>query len=405
MSTRRAISASVALLIANAAFAVAQTESPTELRIPLGTGVSVTPAVYYFAGYDTNLIRTSTGGPGQENYFAPQIEGWLDRGRAHVNFQNAVSYQTGGGTSTWNHFNSVQFHTEGGLFGVSGVASHRNHYAPPTDFVGFELGIRSRRIENTFEGDFHVQPVGHRFSATLTAKRLGLRYDADQRFRTSSLQFNLNRDTTIWSTKVGWAATPLTSFTASVDFTDDKFLFVRGNDGRGRTAMFGLQTKPLGMLTAMAQVGQLTYTDLNGHSATVPTFDVTTALSRGQSVLTINGSRNITFSFNAGTGFYVQTGVDSYLSLKLGESLEPFFRHKWRRLQPRNPIASDEAFNGLQQIKAGIAYRLGQIRIGPSIEKYSYNGPGGFAGWRGVVFFTFGSDRIVRMDRPLLDEW
>jgi hypothetical protein len=405
MGTKCTMLASVAWLLSNAAVAFAQTELPPEGRFPLATGLSVTPAIYYFSGYDTDMLRTSNGVPGEENYLAPQLEGWLDRGRAHVYFQSAISYQTGGGAKTWNTFNSTQFRSDGGLFGIRALASHSNHYAPPTDFVGFELGIRSRRVENTFEGEFRFQPIGHRFNAGVTAKRLGLRYDADQRFLGSSLQFNLNRDTTVVSTKVGWALTPLTSLTASVDFTRDRFLFVPGSDGRGRTTMFGIETRPLGMMTAIAQWGQLTYTDLHGHSATVPTFDVITALSRGQSVLTVDASRNITFSFNAGTGFYVQTGVDSYLSLKLGDSLEPFVRHQWRHLEPRDPLGNDEAFAGVQRLKVGVAYRLGQLRIGPSIEKYSYNGPGPFAGWRAVAFLTVGSDRIIRMDRPLLDEW
>jgi hypothetical protein len=122
-------------------------------------------------------------------------------------------------------------------------------------------------------------------------------------------------------------------------------------------------------------------------------------------VLTINATRSITFSFNAGTGFYVQTGLDSYLSLKVGQWLEPYVREQWRRLTPQDAIASEGAFTGAQRLKGGFAFRFGQLRIGPEIEKYTYSGPGAFAGWRGVLFLVFGSERIVRMDRPLVDEW
>jgi hypothetical protein len=288
---------------------------------------------------------------------------------------------------------------------VRGLVSNRNHYAPPTDFVGFELGIRSRRIENTFEGEFGLAPIGHRLRASVTAKRAALRYNADQRFEESSLHFNLNRDNTIVSTQVGWAVSPLTSVTAEVDVSRDKFLYVPGQNGRGTAMMLGVETKPLGMMTAIAQWGQLSYTDLNGHSATVPTFSGVVALSRGQSLLTVNASRNITFSFNAGTGFYVQSGLDSYLSLKVGQSLEPYIREQWRLLKPQGALASEGAFTGAQRLKGGLAFRIGQLRIGPEVERYTYSGPGAFAGWRGVVFMVFGSDRIVRMDRPVADEW
>jgi hypothetical protein len=405
MGTERTTMASLALILSYAAVAFAQIETPPEGRIPVATGLSVTPAVYYFAGYDTDLIRTQGGRPGQENYVAPQIEGWLDRGRIHASFVNALSYQTGGGTSSWNHFNSAQFHSDGGLFRVRGLVSNRNHYAPPTDFVGFELGIRSRRIENTFEGEFGLAPIGHRLRASVTAKRAALRYNADQRFEESSLHFNLNRDNTIVSTQGGWVVSPLTSVTAEVDVSRDKFLYVPGQNGRGTAMMLGVETKPLGMMTAIAQWGQLSYTDLNGHSATVPTFSGVVALSRGQSLLTVNASRNITFSFNAGTGFYVQSGLDSYLSLKVGQSLEPYIREQWRLLKPQGALASEGAFTGAQRLKGGLAFRIGQLRIGPEVERYTYSGPGAFAGWRGVVFMVFGSDRIVRMDRPVADEW
>jgi hypothetical protein len=405
MAIKRLIVASVSLaLLARTSSAFAQSELPAEARIPLAPGLSVTPAVYTFRGYDTDADRTSTGNPGVENYFAPQIEGWLERGRLQGNFQSAASYQTGGGAKTWNRFNFAQVNSDGGLFGFRGLASHRNHYAPPTDFVGFELGIRSRRVENTFEGEFRLQPVGHRWSASVTASRLGLRYDADQRFRGSSLQFNLNRDTSIEGATVGWAATPLTTLTAAVNFKSDHFLYVDGSDGHGRTVMFGVETKPLGIVTGSAQWGQLTYTDANGWSLTVPSFEVALAVGRGQSTLIVNGSREIVFSFNAGTGFYLETGVDTYWAAKLGKSLEPFVRYQLRRLQPTDPAAGD-AFTGAQRIKAGLAYRLGLIRVGPNVEKYDYRGPGGTAGWRVTAFVVLGSERIVRMDRPLADDW
>ena len=403
MGLKRLMRASVSLaLLARASAAYAQSELPAGL-IPIAPGLSVTPALYSFRGYDTNATRTPSGVPGVENYFAPQIEAWLDRGRLRGNFQSAISYQTGGGAQTWNRFSAAQLRSDGGLFGLHGLASHRNHYAPPTDFVGFELGIRSRRVENTFEGEFRLQPAGHRLSASVTATRLGLRYDADQRFRESSLQFNLNRDTTIEGVKVGWAATPLTTLTAAVTFKSDHFLHVQGSDGHGRSVMFGAETRPLGIITGSAQFGQLTYTDSLGRSFTVPSFDAGLAVGRGQSTLIVNGSREIVFSFNAGTGFYLQTGLDTYSSMKFGESLEPFVRYQLRRLQPTDQ--SGGAFTGMQRIKAGLAYRLGQIRVGPNVEKYDYSGPGGAAGWRVTAFVVFGSQRIVRMDLPLIDDW
>ena len=122
------------------------------------------------------------------------------------------------------------------------------------------------------------------------------------------------------------------------------------------------------------------------------------------STLTVNGSREVNFSFNAGTGFFLQTGLDTFLSMKLGESLEPYVRHQLRRVGSED-LTADHAFTGVQRLKAGLAYRMGQTRFGPEVEKYEYGGPGGFAGWRTIFFVTIGSDSILRLDRPLIGEW
>src|SRR5262245_35014609 len=396
------VSLSVAVLSSSAAV-FAQSESAPEGRFPVWPGLSVTPAVYFFTGYDTDSLRTATGGPSGEYYFAPQIEGWLDRGRVAIDFQDAISHQASGGARVWNSFHSAQVRSNGALFGVRGQFSHRNQYAPPTDFIGFEIGIRSRRIENTYEGEFRVQPVGHRVNAVFTAKRLGLRYDADERFRGSMLQFNLNRDTTIGSAQVGWAVTPLTSLSAAVNFNTDRFLFLKGANGRGRSVLFGVETRPLGMMTATAKWGQLTYTDLgSGRTATIPTFDTALILSRGRSILELLGTREIGFSFEG--GYYLQTGLDTYLSMKFGKAFEPFVRNQWRRIAPQDSLGGGPS-GEISKTKVGLAYRIGQLRIGPVAERYIYTGAGAFAGWHGMVFAILGSDNIVRMERPLIDSW
>ena len=46
----------------------------------------------FVAGHDTNAIRTNTGTPASEFYVVPQVEGWLGRGRARLNFASAVEF-------------------------------------------------------------------------------------------------------------------------------------------------------------------------------------------------------------------------------------------------------------------------------------------------------------------------
>jgi hypothetical protein len=397
--------ATIGLIVSvNAATADAQPEP--EGRFPLGSLVSVTPGFVFVTGYDTNLKRTGDGEPGYEYYLVPQVEGWVGRGRARLNFVAAVEYSDQAGSTTWNNLGVVRLDAGSGQTAARVVASHRNAYAPPSDFVGFELGIKSRRVENAFEGYLTVQ-TGGRWEARGLARFMQLRYDADAQYEGVSLQDDLNRDTLEFGGSLGLAITPLTSAVGTVEFSQDRFIYSPDRDGNGYSVVGGVQFQPLALLTGRAQAGYMRYeTVLLGQVWDGPTYTVALTLNRAPYFLEVTSGRSIDFSFDPSRGFYVTTGIDVYGTMLLGGDWDVFGRWSSRRLSPQGPRAEDEPFRGIGLGKAGLAYRIGlYTKVGTEVERYSYGGPGGFDGVRATVFLTYGSDRFQRLDRPLPGEF
>ncbi len=377
-----------------------------EGRFQVGSHLSVTPAIAFVTGHDSNFIRTTNGEPANEYYIVPQIEGWLGRGRVRVNFGTAVEYNKESGNGVWNRYYFGRLDMGTGRVFVNAFGSHRNHYAPPTDFVGFELGIKSRRVENMFEANVGYRPGG-RVSFGAVARKAQLRYDAAEQFEGNSLQFNLNRDSDSFGGSVAMAITPLTSAAASLEATRDRFLFASERDGNGYRALGGVQFQPIALLNGRAQVGFMRYTTLQTRDVYGgPTYYLGVTLDRGPILLDVSGSRVIDFSFDPSRGFYVSTGLDVYSVVQLGRVWDVFARGSWRQLSPQGPISAEQPFRGIELYKGGLAYRLGQrTRVGTEGERYIYGGPGGIDGVRVTVFVTYGSNRLQRLDRPLPGEF
>jgi hypothetical protein len=397
--------------------ALAQTPGPLpvqEGRIPVGEAFSITPAFVFVAGHDTNAIRTNTGTPAQEFYGVPQLEGWLGRGRTRLNFASAVELSQQQGQQngvqdvrvrTVNQYYVARLDVGGPRIAFQAVGGWRNHYAPPTDFVGFELGIKSRRIETESGAQVSVRPGGR--VSLIGLVNLGrLRYDAEEVFEGSSLQQNLNRNITLYGGEMQIAVTPLTSLGASVQYFTDRFLYASERDGNGLRAMAGATFQPLALIAGRADFGYMKYkairvgTDYGG-----PAYNVGLSFTRAPFFFDVSGRRTIEFSFDPSQGFYVSDGIDFFGTIALGNRArwEMFGRAQVRSMEPRGPLATREPFRGLELYKGGLVRRFGDIlRIGADIERYVTGGPGGFDGVRSTIFMILGgSTRLQRLDRPL----
>ncbi len=376
-------------------------------RYLFGSSLSLTPALSMVVGRDTNAIRTDTGSAAGEVYMVPQVEGWLGRGRVRLNFANAVEFsrqQTAGklgGATVLNQYHVARIDAGGARVALQTVGGYRDHYAPPTDFVGFQQGLKSRRIERELGATVAVTPGG-RLSYRGQINRTGLRYDADERFRGASLEQNLNRDTTLFGAEAQLALTPLSSISMSVSGYRDRFLQAPERDGNGLRALIGGAFSPRALLSGRAEVGYLQYETVRGRARYGgPAYNLGLSFARAPLFLDVSGRRSIDFSFDPSQGFYVSNGLDVFSLLSLG-AWEAFGRASFRGLSPRGPTAAREPFRVIEGYKTGIVRRFAlATRIGADVERYVTGGVGGFSGVRTTLFLTYGSTRLQRLDRPL----
>jgi len=383
-------------------------EGAPEGRYLLGSSLSVTPAVSMVVGRDTNAIRTDTGTAASEVYVVPQVEGWLGRGRVRLNFANAVEFSRQqkaaglGGTGNWNQYHGARLDVGGPRLALQGVGGYRDHYAPPTDFVGFEQGLKSRRKERELGASLMLKPGG-RVSYRANVNRSELRYDADVRFQGASLEQNLNRNITLFAGEAQLALTPLSSAMVSVSTYRDRFLFASDRDGNGIRALVGGEFSPRALLSGRAEVGYLRYVTVRSKVRYGgPAYNLGLSFAKAPVFLDVSGRRSIEFSFDPGQGFYVSNGLDVFSVLTLGAAWEGFGRASVRGLSPRGPLATREPFRAIETYKAGLVRRFGlTTRIGADVERYVTGGRGGFSGVRATMFLIYGSTRLQRLDRPL----
>lgn len=381
-------------------------------RYLLGDAFSFTPALVVVAGRDSNAIRTNGGTAAGEVYVVPQVEGWLGRGKLRLNFADAFevsSQQTATLSGTpgetkgqLNQYHIVRVGTVGPRLTLEGRASHRNHYAPPTDFVGFELGIKSRRIEQTFGADAAVTPGGRlQYKGRLETSRL--RYDADARFQGASLEKNLNRNLTNFGGEVDLAITPMSSASISVTGFRDRFLFAPDRDGDGIYVMGGAAFSPRALIAGRAEAGYLGYKVVQtGTRYGGPAYNLGLSFSRSPIFIDVSGRRYIEYSFDPGQGFFVSNGIDAFSTLSAGSAWELFGRAVVRQLSPKGNLALDQPARRIDSFKTGLVRKFGRAtKIGVDVEKYKTGGPGGFQGLRTTLFFIYGSTRLQRLDRPL----
>ena len=306
----------LAVLTARSVYAQPPPE-PEEGRLHLGESVSITPAMSLVAGYDTNLIRTDTGEGGQDIHVVPQLEGWIGRGRIRLYIVSAFEYgdqETAG--SQFNHFNSARFTSDGPRVSFAAQASHRNHYAPPTDYVGFEIGLKSRRIEDNLEGSVGLSPGG-RVNFSVIGRYGQLRYDADAVYQGVSLQDSLNRNLTSFEGVAQMVLTPMSSLQVSGGPFYDRFINAPERDGNGYRAYVGGQFNPRALVSGRALVGLMHFeTQSTGRTYTGPTYNIGLTTSKGPVLIDVTGSRIVDYSFDNTQGFYISSSLDTFIGVR-----------------------------------------------------------------------------------------
>jgi hypothetical protein len=371
--------------------------------------LGLTPGFWMTVGHDSNATREQVSFDDYEGIFVPQLESWLRVGRARIIGVSALEvlrYREQKDSGTLNHFNSASLVVPNARVSPSLTYSHRDHYARPT---GFEIGRKSRRVEDTIEGSLGVD-LASRFTIAASGRQLRIRYDADAIYQASSLREKLNRNTDSATVSLGYKLTPLTRVFAGADYVRDRFELSPDRDGDGYRTYGGVEFDPQAFLSGAAMIGRRTFTSPTSGSPSFSGMFASAQLAyanQDRTRLVVGIDRDLAFSFNTNLSYYVLNSMDVGLTQRISSRLSlaaTYARHTLGYNALTGPV--DKNPDARQQsVTGGLSFRVGTLtRVGVDVDHTRRLGGESWNATRVVAFFAYGTDRLQRLDRPLPGE-
>lgn len=388
----------------------AQAQEPdpmAEARVRLGS-FAFTPAVFVTGGYDSNITRTSDGEGDWELVTSPQIDAWLALGRALLNINSAVELTNHQKDPpvTFNYFNGVSLTVPGGVLKPTVSYSNINLYARPT---GFEIGERSRRVENSAGARLDWQ-VGSRTTLSADVSWLKLDWDGAAEYQGSNLQEFLNRTITTGLLSAGSQLTPLTSVFAAARVTRDRFEFSPERDGESLDLLGGVTLASPALISGTGVIG---FRHAQARTSGAQDYNGLVYIGQFRYVresrtrLLVDLDRQPTYSYTESLGYYLLTSTSAAYIQSISQDWETSVFGGYHFLDYR--LAGLPAGEGTTtrrtDLGGGVSRRVGAFtRVGVNYSYIMSRGADRYDAWRAVMYIVYGSDKLKRLDRPLPDE-
>lgn len=368
--------------------------------------LSFTPSTLALIGHDTNMMR-AVGAPASGEVFdVAQVEAWWKPGRYRVSGVAAFEYERelrNAQIGTYNNAQELYAYTLTGRIRPSFTFSRHNHFAPPTDFAGFELGLKSRRIETQSEGNLSTL-VGARTRLVGTVRGNSIGYDADARYQDVSLQENLNRRGRYAGVSLEHSLTAQTVVFEMVEVGHEHYIRTPLRDGRASSFGVGVRAQATALLSGSVFIGRRMY---SSKTSTLDNFQglnwqANLAFTRPRYNVLLDARRDYYASYSVGLGRYSSTGGSIYASAHISTRVDAYATASRYSLQygANAPgTAGRYASNG-----AGVVYRFTRVLLGATSEFYDQRGGGAIHGQRFTTYVQVGGGRIRRLDRPLPGE-
>lgn len=407
LTRRLAFVCAICLALCRAAAAQPLTlDTPDERgAFSIGT-LSFTPGTLALVGHDTNMMRAVGAPPSGEVFDVAQVEAWWKPGRYRVSGVAAFEYERelrDSRTGTYNNAQELNVFALTGRIRPSFTFSRHNHFAPPTDFSGFELGLKSRRIETQSEGNLSTL-VGARTRLVGSARLAGISYDADARYQNVSLQDNLNRLGRYGALSLEHSLTAQTVVFELVEVGHDHYARTPLRDGRASFVGIGVRAQATAILSGSAFIGRRVY---SSKTSALDNFQglnwqANLAFSRPRYNVFLDARRDYYASYSAGLGRYVSTGGSLYASGHVSTRFDVYATTSRYGLD--YAVRVPGAASRYQSNGAGIVYHFARALVGATSEFYAQRGGGALHGQRFTTYVQIGGGRIRRLDRPLPGE-
>jgi hypothetical protein len=306
-------------LLATVAAARAQQQAPTE-ETPPAWLVWRPSLALTGAGYDSNVLNEEAVPRG--DFFAAAAAGLAPIWHPGIFTLSADT------TLSYTYFR--RFVQERGVDAtVAGhveapVAMARLHadgaYMNVRQRLNFEVDQRARRSQADVRAGIDV-PAGGHTTASVEVHRTELTF-ADQNSSSFELRQTLNRTERGGSAALEFAATPLTTIAMTGDLTSHRFELAPDRDGQRASVGAGVIFAPDALIAGRASVSWQRVTVENAaiqaFRGTAASVDLSTRIGSATRI-GAGGGRDVVFSSDAVSPYYVQNGARVSLTQGLGD--------------------------------------------------------------------------------------
>ena len=386
----------------------AQTGDPVSAaRLRLGP-VGITPGVTVSAGTDSNVFAEETN-PKSDfvTIVSPHVQMWLRARRlildveSHTDAVNFSQYDAQGGINTRNEvrlelpLNRVRL-------------SVANSFASLQQRVSPDIDARARRHTNTFTAGADIHATAKSY-VRVAALRSHTEFDDNALNLGVRLAETLNRQmfggTAAWRYQV----TGATTITVSADAIREEFEFSTDRDSTSLRIAPGVEFDPRAIISGRAYVGYRRFDITSGlaqpFSGPVAAAELSSTI-RETTRLSVQINRDVAYSYDVATPYYVLDGGGAAIGQRLGERWEVRAQASRQRLgyrgaallvldpdaEPVAPVADRKDY--FYSYGAGVNYLFNaNVRFGVNVDR-SVRESGlvqrGYEGTRIVAQFGYG---------------
>ena len=262
---------------------------------------------------------------------------------------------------------------------------------------GYEIDARARHYETDFHAgnDFRV---ASKSTLRLDFRHLDYQFAGDEVFNGQALYQELNR--TLKAVELGWRQrlTALTTWVASVSRESERFEFEDGRNSDSFRLWSGFELGRLALIRGTALVGFRKLTPADGgifreFSGITSNVNVSYTLPT-QTRLTGQVLRDVQYSYERNTPYYLQTGWSGTLTQRVGGSWDVQVTGSRDRLAYEALLPRDARTDHFDRFGGGVGYTLGDLtRISfdlTSFYRSSIDPRREYGGIRGGVSVSYG---------------
>lgn len=363
-------------------------------RIRLGPFALNPTARLTNVGIDTNVFYESDPlSPKTDSTmtFEPGADLYLRFGRSRLSAnikEGFVYYQTYSSQRSANTFGRVAFAMPFNRLTLKAGGSYEN----TNDRPGYEISARIHHVDTAASAAAELQLFPKTFVG-VRGDRTKYSYDRDIEFFGTNVRTALNRTSITGALTGRYQLTPLTALTWDAALEKDRFEIDHTRDSDSTRISAGVHFDPFALIKGSATFG---YRNFNGLEPTLPSFSGTTFaldlsyVAFGTTKVSVQGMRDIDYSFDADKPYYVQSAVSGSIAQRIRGPFDVVVRAGVARLEYQDragvPLAYPNEVDYVRTYGGGAGYHLGPtVRVGVDVNAHRRTSPNPFWNYHGLT--------------------